>query len=113
MITSQTSLLKYGLYLEIHPVRAKLVQDPKNYPWSSYRAYAEGDDNLVLAPHPLYEVLGATPSEHQQQYRECAQKALMSIHSAVAGTQTSLSALGSLARRPGRPKKVQVIANET
>ena len=112
LINSQTSLLKYGLYLEIHPVRAKLVQDPKNYPWSSYRAYAEGDDNLVLAPHPLYEVLGATPSERQQQYRECTCKALGSRQSAISDTQSSLSGVVSFARRRGRPRKVAVAADE-
>ncbi len=34
-------------YLHMNPVRAKLVEEPQEYPYSSYRNYEMGDDTLI------------------------------------------------------------------
>jgi putative transposase len=48
-------LLELSAYIHLNPVRANLVRDPAEYPWSSYREYLRGasnglaDSNLVLS----------------------------------------------------------------
>lgn len=69
-IDPQQSLLACGRYIELNPVRAGLVNSPDSYPWSSYRAYAEGAEHPFICRHPAYESLGATPEERQRYYRE-------------------------------------------
>lgn len=39
-------------YMHLSPVKRKLVKDPKDWPWSSYRFYARGETGtLILDPH--------------------------------------------------------------
>jgi len=41
-------LLELSAYIHLNPVRAKLVKDPEEYPWSSYREYVrDGRGGLV------------------------------------------------------------------
>ncbi len=56
--------------IELNPVRAGRVRDPSEYPWSSYRAHALGENNSVLTPHALYLGLGVNKTERQLIYRE-------------------------------------------
>jgi REP element-mobilizing transposase RayT len=48
-------LLELSAYVHLNPVRAKLVKDPAEYPWSSYREYLKGgsgglvDGSFVLS----------------------------------------------------------------
>jgi putative transposase len=48
-------LLELSAYIHLNPVRAKLVKDPGEYPWSSYREYLKGsrgglvDGSFVLS----------------------------------------------------------------
>ena len=46
------------------------INHPSEYPWSSYRFNALGEENGLLAPHPEYLRLGKTNTERQQAYRE-------------------------------------------
>lgn len=47
-----------------------LLLTPGDYPWSSYRANAQGEDNPVLTPHELFLRLGASAEERFASYRE-------------------------------------------
>lgn len=41
-------------YIELNPVRAKLVKKPEMWPWSSCRAHLNGEkDRLIRSPRPL------------------------------------------------------------
>ena len=40
-------------YIELNPVRARLVTDPIVYPWSSARAYIEKRDDVLVRVSPL------------------------------------------------------------
>ena len=42
IISKDDYLLACGSYVELNPVRARIVEDPKDYRWSSYNAYAHG-----------------------------------------------------------------------
>ncbi|NTV11967.1 MAG: transposase [Zoogloea sp.] len=57
-------------YIELNPVRAGMVEHPAEYRWSSYRANAQGEENALLTPHPLFLALGKDSSERQPAYRE-------------------------------------------
>ena len=69
-------LLACYRYIEINPVRAGMVADPADYPWSSYRANALGEADGLLSPHGLYRSLGPTEPERLQVYRELIEQAL-------------------------------------
>jgi putative transposase len=45
-------------YIELNPVRAKIVRHPKHYPWSSYAHNALGKTDTLITPHRLYLSLG-------------------------------------------------------
>ena len=38
LVEKESYLLELARYIVLNPVRARLVRDPKNWPWSSYRA---------------------------------------------------------------------------
>ena len=55
-------------YIEQNPVRARLVSQPEDYRWSSYRLHALGEPMSWLVPHPVYLALGATARARQAAY---------------------------------------------
>jgi putative transposase len=63
-------------YIELNPVRARLVADPADYRWSSYRFNAFGEPHDWLAHHPVYLALGLTDAARQQNYRALFAEAL-------------------------------------
>jgi putative transposase len=75
-IESESHLLACHRYIELNPVRAGMAAGPADYPWSSYRAHAEGAADPVVADHALYAALGATAAERQAAYRALFQEAL-------------------------------------
>jgi putative transposase len=56
-------------YVELNPLRAKLVEAPETYRWSSYRTHAFGEQSRWLADHDVYRRLGSSPEERQTAYR--------------------------------------------
>lgn len=70
MISKDDYLLACGSYVELNPVRAKTVQDPKDYQWSSYSAYAYGKGDEIIDEHPIYERLSLEKRERRKKYRE-------------------------------------------
>lgn len=45
----ESYLLELVRYLHLNPVRARLVRDPSDYPWSSHRAYLGDRDGVGIA----------------------------------------------------------------
>ena len=68
-IDSEAWLLACSRYIELNPVRARMVRHPRDYRWSSYRALAAGAADPVLTLHDLYQGLGRTPADRQSAYR--------------------------------------------
>jgi putative transposase len=50
-------LLAAVRYIELNPVRARLVTDPIVYPWSSARAHIEKRDDALVRVSPLVELI--------------------------------------------------------
>lgn len=57
-------------YIELNPVRARMVAHPGRYRWSSYGFNSGGEPSQWVTPHGLYLALGATDSARHRGYRE-------------------------------------------
>lgn len=75
-------LLSCMRYIELNPVRARVVARPGQYRWSSFRANALGQDNALLTPHGFYCALGRDAESRQAAYRALFRN--QSLGSAVA-----------------------------
>jgi len=71
LIEAENYLLSCMRYIELNPVRAKMVVHPADYRWSSYRANAQRQSRnaLQISPHPVYCALGADTTQRKYCYR--------------------------------------------
>jgi putative transposase len=56
-------------YIELNPVRARMVRGPEGYPYSSYRANALGETDALVRRHALFARLGSDAQAQQEAYR--------------------------------------------
>ena len=56
-------------YIEANPLRAGMVTDPCEYPWSSHRCHGTGHPNPILDSFPEWEQLGRTEPERRACWR--------------------------------------------
>lgn len=78
LVQTERYLLACMVYIDLNPVRAGLVQDPRDYPWSSYgHAIGLRADKLVT-PHPLWWELGNTPFAREAAYANLVQAGISS-----------------------------------
>jgi putative transposase len=63
-------------YIELNPVRARMVEHPRQYRWSSYRAHGEGKEDPLARFHPAFLKLGRGVEERQAHYRELIKEKL-------------------------------------
>jgi putative transposase len=70
LIDSEAYLLICMRYTELNPVRACMVVDPADYPWSSYHHNALGQTNDLVVPHPEFQRLGECDETRQAAYRD-------------------------------------------
>lgn len=63
-------LLACMRYIELNPVRARIVARPQNYRWSSFASNALGHDDPLVAPHPFYYALGRDTAARRAAYLE-------------------------------------------
>lgn len=69
LLFDQRYFLTCMRYIELNPVRAGMVGHPRDYPWSSYRANAEGVFNPCITSHATYQSLGGTEADQRSAYR--------------------------------------------
>lgn len=63
-------------YIELNPVRARMVESPDRFHWSSYAFNALGQPNALLTPHSCYQDLGSTNKQRAEAYRVIVGEAL-------------------------------------
>jgi putative transposase len=51
-------LLAVARYVELNPIRAGLVDNVEQYPWSSASAHIEGRDDQLVKVSPLRSIVG-------------------------------------------------------
>lgn len=69
IISSKEYLLACCRYIELNPLRAGLVNDPKDYLWSGYNHKVEGIADKAIDLDSNYRALGNTPKERQSAYK--------------------------------------------
>ena len=72
VIDTEQYLLKLMRYIDMNPVRACMVAHPREYPWSSHRRYAygeEGPNQIWLIPHDEYQKLDRQEAGRREAYR--------------------------------------------
>lgn len=70
LIEKDSYLLECARYIERNPLRANIVNDLSDYPWSSYNFYANNTKDGLITVNPLYETLGRTPKQRRINYKE-------------------------------------------
>ena len=76
IIESERYLIACMAYIELNPVRAGMVSDPADYPWSSYAHQVGIRHDSLVTPHSLYWGLGNTPFSREAAYRGIAEAGL-------------------------------------
>jgi putative transposase len=70
LIQAERYLLACMAYMDLNPVRAGMVREPGDYPWSSHGNYVGRRYDKLLSPHPIYWELGNTPFAREAAYAE-------------------------------------------
>lgn len=119
LVQTEDYLLACQRYIELNPVRARMVRHPRDYPWSSYRANADGRIDPLVTPHACYRGLGRDAVARRDAYQALVRAALApDLLEAIRAATNSGAVLGDrrfaeriaakLGRRvtrgrPGRP----------
>jgi putative transposase len=121
VVESSRYVLACHRYIELNPVEAGMVPNPRAYAWSSYGANAGFGANRMLTPHPEYLALSEDPRHRGAAYRGLFEEAIEPfVFNQIRDATLSGHPLGSdsfraavelqLGRkvergRPGRPSK--------
>ena len=70
IIQQDRYLLACQRYVEMNPVRARLVERPEAYVWSSHRHHLGLVHDPLVSPHNVYWGLGNTPFDREVAYRK-------------------------------------------
>jgi len=68
LVDSASYLLRCYRYIELNPLRARMVAEVSHYRWSSFACNALGQPDPLIHPHRSYLDLGATPPERCHAY---------------------------------------------
>jgi putative transposase len=108
LIGSDFYLFACHRYIDCNPVRAGLVADPAQYPWSSHRHYAFGRADSSITRHSMFHRMSG------EAYRSMFAHTLPEVelqHMRTAFAQSRPVGLPEAERRkPGRPKKNPCLA---
>ena len=69
LVQEDRYLLLCQRYIELNPVRARMVDEPAHYRWSSYRANALGQQDCLVTPHALFRELASDDEARRAAYR--------------------------------------------
>ena len=69
LIDTDRYLLACYRYIELNPVRARMVATPSAYRWTSYKTNAFGARSALITPHDVWISLGTCTSTRQKNYR--------------------------------------------
>jgi putative transposase len=119
LVDNDRYLLTCMRYIELNPVRAKMVNHPGEYKWTSYHSNGLNHQDSLIKHHPTYSELGSSTSLRQAAYRELfrhymdddtLQEIRHSLnHELVYGRSTFKDKIEALTKRqtrigqPGRP----------
>ena len=70
VIQAERYLLPCMAYMDLNPVRASVVAQARDYPWSSHGHYIGQRTDKLITPHSLVWELGNTPFAREAAYAE-------------------------------------------
>ena len=71
IIDSSSYMIELSKYIHLNPVRAKIVENPADYLWSSYNVYMDKrKDNIIHREKILSFFENDNASEHYKRYVE-------------------------------------------
>ena len=79
LIQTDRYLLACMAYIDLNPVRAGLVAQARDYPWSSHAHFIGQHLDKLVTPHPLYWELGNTPFAREATYADWVQTGISSV----------------------------------
>jgi len=121
LISKDEYLLACGSYVELNPVRAGMVKEPKEYPWSSYLVNAYGKKDDLIDNHIIFDKL-PTDESIRKEYRSFVQQ-MQRKHESMRGEMDRRTIYGgsdfvqkvqkrykleALIKKRGRPRKEQI-----
>jgi putative transposase len=122
LVDSENYLLICHKYIELNPVRAGMVRDPADYPWSSHTHYMGLRVSPMITEHPVYLRIATRDSARRAAFRSlfaiALQEEILTRIRTAANTDSALGSeifmndaeamLGRSVRAParGRPTKV-------
>ena len=80
LIETDRYLLACMAYIDLNPVRAGMVAQARDYPWSSHGHYIGLLQDKLITPHPLAWTLGNTPFAREAAYAEM-------VHAGISASQ--------------------------
>ena len=123
LVQTDRYLLACMVYIDLNPVRAGLVAQAQDYPWSSHGHYAGLRVDKLVSPHALVWELGNTPFARESSYRQLVHAGLgvqqqndltqSALHGWALGdadfvAQLQRTTVRRLSRNsPGRPKRTR------
>lgn len=88
LIQTDRYLLACMAYIDLNPVRAGVVVQASDYPWSSYGHYAGLRSDPLITPHGLVWELGNTPFAREAAYAELVQSGVNPVQQAALTAAT-------------------------
>jgi len=79
VVDKDNYLLEVSRYLHLNPVRAKIVEKPEDYPYSSYSAYISTHGEALVTRSVILEMFKTKESEARNQYRAFVESALEGV----------------------------------
>jgi len=104
VIQTEHYLLACMVYIDLNPVRAGMVVQARDYPWSSHVHYIGLRTDKLITPHPQVWELGNTPFAREAAYADMVQAGISDVqHTALTDSALRGWALGE----PEFVKKLQ------
>lgn len=76
LVDNESYVLHCHRYIDLNPVRARMIDNPTKFPWSSAAAHTGLRSDAILTPHPGYTALGTTEAERGIAYQALLREAL-------------------------------------
>lgn len=70
LISNDPYFIQCGKYIELNPVKANIVADPEDYPWSSYNFYSQGNKDPLITEDVFYLEMGQSEEEKRRRYEK-------------------------------------------
>ncbi len=80
LVEKDTYALELSRYIHLNPVRADLVKEPSEYPWSSYSAYVDGNKSWGwLEKEFILGQLSSNEREARRRYRAFVREGMTKV----------------------------------